>query len=242
MEIPTEVRQCIWHYAMQRHLVNRQKGKWAQYLVDSVEIREFLKVPNNVERPNFLPPMCRISKSTAAETIGVYVRGSTFMVASINDNRLLDGFLYAVDKGYEAIRSIHFAFFDCFLADFPENADLELAFHCKGLHTIRITFHIERLRIFVLEGDYEFEDGLTGYPRSVDEIWAHYRFARLMDCKKVAGSYHRAEGPLRVCLCGSFREPGRPHQAGVQAHEQARPQYCLHLGVTQLCTFEESAF
>tara|TARA_R110002003_G_scaffold562_7_gene20456 strand:- start:7952 stop:8644 length:693 start_codon:yes stop_codon:yes gene_type:complete len=185
MEIPTEVRECIWHYAMQgeRHPVNKQKGKWAQYLVDPVEIREFLKMPNNVERPNFLPPVCRISRSTMAETIGVYVRGSTFMVASINDNRLLDGFLRTVAKGYEAIRSIHFAFFDCFRANFPQNADLELAFRCKGLHTIRITFHIERLRIFVLEGDYE--DGLTGYPRPVDDMWAHYRFARLMDCKNL---------------------------------------------------------
>jgi hypothetical protein len=53
------------------------------------------------------------------ETIGVYIRGSTFMTASIHDNRFLDAFLQTIDKGYEAIRSIHFAFFDCFPGTSP---------------------------------------------------------------------------------------------------------------------------
>jgi hypothetical protein len=77
------------------YLVNHAKCRHAKYLVDPVEIREFLGpgVKNNVERPNFLPPMCRISKSTMLETIGVCVRNSKFMISSINDNRPLDGFL-----------------------------------------------------------------------------------------------------------------------------------------------------
>ncbi|KAH7081247.1 hypothetical protein BKA63DRAFT_599618 [Paraphoma chrysanthemicola] len=154
----------------------------ARYFVDPVEIREFRRASNNISRQNFLPPLCRISGVLKDEIIGVYLRNSMFMVAAFEDNRFLDGFLQTVKKGYESVRSIHFAFFDCFRADFPENADLELAVRCTGIRTIRITFHTSRLTIWVLEGDYDL-DGLTGYPRPVDEIWSHYRLARLLDCK-----------------------------------------------------------
>jgi hypothetical protein len=187
MDLPVEIREMIWEIAMRGsvHLVKRANSKYARCLVDPVEIREFTRqgAKNNIERPNFLPPMCRLSKSTMLETIGVYVRNSTFMIASIHDNCLLDGFLQTVSRGFETIRSIHFAFFDCFPNGYPQNADLELAIKCTGLHTIKITFHLSRLQIWVLEGDYE--DGLTGVPRPVDEVWAHYKMPRLLDCKNL---------------------------------------------------------
>jgi hypothetical protein len=115
-----------------------------------------------------------------SETTGVFVRNSEFMIASYNDNLLLDGFLKTVLKGYGAIRSIHFAFFDCFPEGFPQNADLELAVRCTGLRTIKIRFHSTRLIVWVLLGDYD--DGLTSRPRRIDEMWAHYKFARLLEC------------------------------------------------------------
>jgi hypothetical protein len=187
MDLPVEVREMIWEITMRGrvHLVNRAKSKYAKCLVDPVKICEFLRpgVKNNVERPNFLPLMNRISKSTMLETIGIYVRNLTFIIASVHDNRLLDSFLQTVSKGYETIRSIHFAFFDCFPTGFAQNADLELAVKCYGLHTIKITFHVSRLQIWVLEGDYE--DELTGYPRPVNEIWAHYKLPRLLDCNNL---------------------------------------------------------
>ena len=187
MDLPLELREVIWEYAMRGtpYLVARGQYLWAsdkyaQYLVSPVEIREFLKRQSNVARPSFLPSICRLSKSTMGETIRVYIRGSTFMVASIHDNRFLDAFVQTVDKGYEAIRSIHFAFFDCFPGTFPQNADLELAVRCSGLHTVKLSFHVQKLTIWVLEGDYD--DGLTRYPRPVNEIWTHYKFSRLLDC------------------------------------------------------------
>ncbi|KAH7091551.1 hypothetical protein FB567DRAFT_577405 [Paraphoma chrysanthemicola] len=114
MNAPVEVREIIWQYLMQnqRHLVNRERGKWARYFVDPVEIRELRRAWNNVSGPNFLPPLCRISVVLKDEIIGVYLRNSMFMVASFEDNRLLDGLLQPVKKGYESVRSIHFAFFD----------------------------------------------------------------------------------------------------------------------------------
>jgi hypothetical protein len=115
-----------------------------------------------------------------SETTGVFVRHSEIMVASFNDNRLLDGFLQTMSKGYEAIRTVHFAFFDCFPKGFDKNADLELAVRCTGLRTIKVRFHSSQLITWVLEGDYD--DGPTAYARSVDEMWAHYKFARLMEC------------------------------------------------------------
>jgi hypothetical protein len=63
------------------------------YHVTPVENREFIKAPSNVERRYFLSPMCHVSKRTMHETTGVFVRGSEFMIASINVNRLLDDFL-----------------------------------------------------------------------------------------------------------------------------------------------------
>jgi hypothetical protein len=182
MELPTELREFIWDLGLRGvvHVANRLGNKFAEYLITPVEIREFLKATNNIERPNFLPPLCRVSKSTQVETIGVYLRGSTFMVASFPDNRLLVDFLRIVPKGYETIRSIHFAFFDCFpgTMKFAQNADLELAVRCTGLHTVKLTFHMSRLTYSLKPNAYdEWQD----YPRSIDEIWSFYKIRRPLE-------------------------------------------------------------
>jgi hypothetical protein len=175
LELPIELREVIWELGT--HGTVHRNGS---YLITPVEVRDYVKAPNKVERPYFLPPMCRVSKSTMSETTGVFVRNSEFMIASYNDNLLLDSYLKTVPKGYEAIRLIHFAFFDCFPEGFPQNADLELAVRCTGLRTIKIRFHSTRLIVWVLLGDYD--DGLTCRPRRIDEMWAHYKFARLLEC------------------------------------------------------------
>jgi hypothetical protein len=175
LELPVELREAIWELGT-RGTVHRN----GSYLITPVEVHDYVKAPNKMERPYFLPPMCRVSKSTMSETTGVFVRNSQFMIASYNDNLLLDGFLKTMPKGYEAIRSIHFAFFDCFPEGFPQNADLELAVRCTGLRNIKMRFHSTRLITWVLLGNYN--DGLTSCPRRIDNMWAHYKFARLLDC------------------------------------------------------------
>jgi hypothetical protein len=81
------------------------------------------------------------------------------------------------------MRSFHFVFFDCFPTGYPENANLELAVRCTALHTIKITFRVSRLQIWVLEGDYE--DGPMGYPQPVDQIWVHCKLSCLLNCNNL---------------------------------------------------------
>ncbi|KAF1915768.1 hypothetical protein BDU57DRAFT_450389 [Ampelomyces quisqualis] len=204
MDFPVELREMIWDRAMRGtvHPANMLGNKFAEYLVTPVEIREFLKTTNNTERPNFLPPLCRISKSTKNETIGVYLRGSKFMVASFLDNRLLDGFLQTAPKAYEAIRSIHFAFFDCYPGPemFEKNSDLELAVRCTGLRSVKLTFHMSRLCDLVKRDPYD--DG-EYYPRSVEDMWTYYKLARLMDCENLENVDIQRKGRSRRAVeCG----------------------------------------
>lgn len=207
MNLPVELREVIWELTLWGSTqINRATKKCARYLVSPVEIRDFLKKPNNNARPTFLPSMCRISKSTMSETIGVYIRGSQFSIASIHDNRFLDGFLQTVSKGYDNIRTIHFAFFDCFPPNYPQNADLELAVRCSGLHTIKLTFHVERLRIWVLDGEYD--DGLTGYPRPLNEMWTHYKFVRLTECNNLQKVVLERKGRSVDAAVGASRTLG----------------------------------
>jgi hypothetical protein len=182
LELPIEIREVIWEFAMRGTFnpITRSKYNNRGYLITPIEIRDYKGLPNDAARPFFLPSVCRVSRLTMSETIGVFVRGSEFLIASFIDNRFLDRFLQTMSKGYEAIRSVHFAFFDCFPSGFPQNSDLELVVRCTGLRTIKITFHATRLITWVLEGDYD--DGLTSYPRPVDEMWSHYKFDRLLDC------------------------------------------------------------
>lgn len=118
MQMPGELRDMVWDGAIRGvdHATIKFRDKFAKYLVTLVEIRNFLQggVENNLERPNFLPPLCRLSKSTVDETIGVYLRGSTLIMATIHDIELLDGILKIVPGSCGKIRLIHFTFFDCF--------------------------------------------------------------------------------------------------------------------------------
>lgn len=109
MDLAVEIREMIWEHAMRGtlHIADLHGEMRVFHLETPVEIREFIRIPNNTERPNFLPAMCRTSKLTMQESIGVYIRCSHFMVASIHDDGMLDGFLQTVDHCYETIQSIH---------------------------------------------------------------------------------------------------------------------------------------
>lgn len=60
------------------------------------------------------------------ETIAVVIKNSGFRIDSIADNKHLQAFLEAVPGRLEHCRSLHFAFFSRFKAEFQENKDLEL--------------------------------------------------------------------------------------------------------------------
>lgn len=90
----------------------------------------------------------------------------------IDLNRFLDDFLKTVPGGYEKIRSVHFAFFDCFPGahKYPQNADRKLAVRCTGHRTLKFTFHMSRLRWVI--GDPYDDDDYDTCPRPVEDMWA----------------------------------------------------------------------
>jgi hypothetical protein len=81
-----------------------------------------------------------VSKATSDETMGVFMRNSTFKVCSTSDNNnFLRKLIDEVRDGALHVRELVFDDFDLspdVLYDLPVNSDLELAVHCKALHTI----------------------------------------------------------------------------------------------------------
>jgi hypothetical protein len=184
MDLPIELREIIWEIVMRdnTHMVSSWIGKFTEYLLRPVQfIGGHLVIPDlyNAECTKVMPPMCRISNSTRCETVGVYLRGSVVMIASIRHNQHFESFLQTVRKGYEAIRSIHFTHFAFCPTGYLQNVDLELAVRCTTLHTIKLTFDMYTLEFWNLGGN---NDELTCSPRRVEEMWTHYKFDRLLDC------------------------------------------------------------
>ncbi|KAF2123386.1 hypothetical protein P153DRAFT_371708 [Dothidotthia symphoricarpi CBS 119687] len=171
LKLAPEIRDILWDIAMQDARSTNE-----------IDLRDFTRRAQNVNRPTFLPTICRVSKSTSAETMGVFLRGSTFTISSFADNEFFVKFLNNINA-FDAVRRLHFRFFDCFPTSFADNADLELAVRCPGLVSVKLGMHTSKLVMWVLEGEYE--DGLTRFPRRVQEMWEHYKLDRLLDCDKL---------------------------------------------------------
>jgi hypothetical protein len=171
IKLPVEVREMIWEAHMQASGV---------FDTSRINIRDFVKIDDNPERPQFLPALCSMSPLTEAEIIGVFMRNSKFMIASIFDNAFFRKFVASVPNGPAHVRELHFDFFHWF-PDYdekgkriPVNSDLELAVHCNGLHTLRLTFGFKNMR-----------DANTGIPKTVEQLVEKYRLRRLLDCDKL---------------------------------------------------------
>lgn len=173
--LPPEIRELIWETRM------RDAGDF-RFCVD---IRDSVKMGDSAKRPWFLPQLCFFSNATKDEIIAVFMRNSVFMIASIHDNRFFREFIASVLDGPKHVRELHFDFFDCF-PDYDKegnkialNSDLELAVHCTGLSTIRMTF--ARWRLQVEECDEENEQD-ADRDRTVAVLVEKYRLRRLLDC------------------------------------------------------------
>jgi len=96
-----------------------------------------------------------------------------FQVCAIEQNQFMHSFLGLAPKGFQSVRRLQFAFFDCFPAGFAQNADLELAIRCPGVQELQLSFHDNKL--CSVNGNY------TVPPRPTQEMWDYYRMAWLLD-------------------------------------------------------------
>jgi hypothetical protein len=183
MQLPKELRLLIWREAIANEEYTRPDGITLRYLSSTIDIRDYVKIADDPLIPKFLPRICDVSEETREETIAVLIEGSKFMIASLRDNTFLQTFFKpkGMTGRLELCRDLSFDFFSRFPNGYEKNADLELAVACTSLKTIKLTFHHEPLTRYVLEGDYD--EGLTRYPRSADQVFEQFKLRRLLDGK-----------------------------------------------------------
>ncbi|KAJ4409918.1 hypothetical protein N0V91_002394 [Didymella pomorum] len=144
LDLSYELRQESWDFAMR-----------AESYTYTVYVRIFVRkntIDTDPSNPSFLPKACRVSKFMQQEPVEVFLHGTVFQVCAIEQNQSIHSFLNLAPKGFEYVRRLQFAFFDCFLVGFALKADLELAIRCPGLQELQITFHDNKL-IYV-DGKY----------------------------------------------------------------------------------------
>jgi hypothetical protein len=181
LDLPYELRQNIWDLAMRAEEHSSSSGGyWRSFhLEDRLEVRNYMRnntVGTSPHNPSFLPKACRVSKFTQKETLEVFLHGKMFQVCAIRQNRFMHSLLGLAPAGFESVRRLQFAFFDCFPAGFDLNADLELAASCPGLQEMQISFHDSQLYCSrFVNSDYMHT------PRPVNEMWDYYKIDRLLD-------------------------------------------------------------
>ncbi|KAI4667439.1 uncharacterized protein J4E79_002126 [Alternaria viburni] len=170
LELPTELRLEIWKLALD---------------VDTnvMEVRKAVRRGNNPARPVFLPKFCYTSRRTFDETVATVIENSQMMICSYADNQFARAFLTVGPSRFDLVRHLDFRFFSRFNEEFGVNADLELAFECKGLRTIKLNFHCSDLIRLEIEDGYDYyEDDFTRYPAEGEELFNKYKLARILDC------------------------------------------------------------
>jgi hypothetical protein len=181
MQLPIEIRQMIWRYAMlAQPYPTRFHHQPVYYLQFPLEVRNYVRrdtIGADPRNPSFLPTVCRVSQATYRETIEVFLQGTTFRTNSIQQNHFMHAFLSHAPNGFASVRTLAFAFFDCFPPGFDQNADLELAVRCTGLQEIRLSFHDNKLVHWVAPHDTA---GLQE-PRPASEMWDYYKMDRLFE-------------------------------------------------------------
>lgn len=167
-----EIRDKVWEFCMR-----------AEEAYPYINLRAYSR-SSRAQDPPFLPAVCFTSKSTRDETVAAFIRCNAFRIFSIFDNSFLSEFLASTEYGPRQVRELVFRNFD-FFPDYdrdtdewiPVNSDLELAVHCTGLRTLRITLG----RRFL--GTSVFKDSILTYqPHSIDMLVTKYRLRRLLDC------------------------------------------------------------
>ncbi|KZM21267.1 uncharacterized protein EKO05_0011496 [Ascochyta rabiei] len=213
MDLPLEIREMIWHLALEneRHvpmILHGTSKVTYRYFKDPVSLQGYRRHTYQ-DYPPFLPAICRLSAYTRAETIKIFLRGTTFGSSSTADNECLTGFLGSVPGGFASIRGLYF---DCFGLSLktPRKTDLELAVRCTCLRELTLLMHE-----YVLARS------------SAQDIYTDYNFNRLLDSGSVgkvsiitvsyceAAVTEQAARDLAFLIEDGFRSRGRTVQVTV---------------------------
>ncbi|EAT89740.1 hypothetical protein HBH56_018940 [Parastagonospora nodorum] len=178
-EFPPEVRELVWEAAM------RAGGTFS----NGIHLRSHVYRREEPDRPSFLPRVCFLSRSTRDETVAVFMRNASYIIASIHDNVFLRKFIASVPGGQLNIRELSFRNFDFFPEHDretgvlnTEDSDLELAVHCEGLRTVHLTMGPRFIGYHVLDEDTGQYDHRF---RSTEELVTKYHLRRLLDCERL---------------------------------------------------------
>jgi len=188
LKIPLEIRESIWEWTMRKeiYLSESRRKNHAFHLKDAVAIRGY--DTSDPKHPRFLPSICHV----AEEAIPVFIRNSTFMIASYNGNQFFRKFLETVPNGVGHVRSLRFEFFDCFPEGVEKNSDLELASDCHGLHTLEMSFHYTK--VTKVWYDDVSDTWRAGNPREVKDLVAQFRLKNLLGCASLRKIIWRSKG------------------------------------------------
>ncbi|KAH7366611.1 hypothetical protein BKA66DRAFT_573277 [Pyrenochaeta sp. MPI-SDFR-AT-0127] len=168
LKLPSELRRMIWMLGLQTEL-------------KEVLVRHFVNKRDDPKDPKYLPAFCYLSKKIMEEMVAIFIVGSQFTVCSVRDNAYMWSFLEANPARFKHCRQLNFDYFGRFPEEILVNQDIEMAVRCKGLTTIKLTFHVDTLTYWVSEGSYE--DGFTRAPYTADRLFVRYRLKRLLGCR-----------------------------------------------------------
>ncbi|KAF2846720.1 hypothetical protein T440DRAFT_540784 [Plenodomus tracheiphilus IPT5] len=173
LQLPQELRMAIWCFNVHN-------------ATSIVNLRCY------IDMAAALPPTHLVSPQLSEEIIAATLEETTYVICSINDNKKLRAFLDALPRRYASIRCLSFAYFCRFPSDLEQNQDLELAILCTGLHTIKMTFHVDTLV------DYSIGEALKP-----EGLFEYYKLERLLYCDKLRvivfhciGLWHPAMFPV----------------------------------------------
>lgn len=184
LRLPRELRFAIWKFALQ-----------GQY--ETIRIRSFRRIGEDIRKPTFLPPICYMSEQTMEETIAAVIEGSVIIIESFDDNVLLRAFLNLAPGRNGVIRQLNFDSFSRCPEGLPVNQDLELAVRCTGLRTIKLTFDEKDLtRNVLIDETYGYR---VQIPKNPEDLYAEYKLERLLDCKMLS--------LIIITQCGWKSEP-----------------------------------
>jgi hypothetical protein len=142
MGLPRKLHLALWGGAIrgESYALPYACTRTRRFLDSNIDIREYVKHRDDHTYPKLLPSLCSLAEESAEEIVAGIIENSTFMVASFADNTFLQAFLGVVPGRLQLCRQLNFDYFGRFPGNFDNNADLELAVKCSGLHTIKLTF------------------------------------------------------------------------------------------------------
>jgi hypothetical protein len=144
--LPLEIRQMIYHYAMDKPRV--RYGRYGKFKYSRTFAHYSWK---SFLQHTFIPAMCSVSKTYFIEAAPVLIRQTTFEIYTLKCvNSLIEWLAgFPEDTGFKAVRTLYLARFDVGMTFIYQSfyrherhahAGLALAERCTGLKNLALTF------------------------------------------------------------------------------------------------------